>query len=147
LNGFSNITVIEKAVSSQTAKGELWVAEYSGGSALTTAETPPDAKQRVPVEVVAIDDLIFQQNLPRPAVVKIDVEGAEIDVLRGMARTLEDVRPVVAYEIDDGNAGAFDRKYQACESFLRDRRYRVDRLEDWYPNQSWLVGHGIATPL
>ena len=45
------------------------------------------------VEVVAIDDLVADGRLPAPDVVKIDVEGAELDVLRGMARTAA-ARPV-----------------------------------------------------
>jgi FkbM family methyltransferase len=147
LNGFTNITVVEKAVSSSSGSGELWLAEYAGGAALTTVQAPPDAMGRIPVETASIDDLVFGSAYPRPSVVKIDVEGAELHVLGGMTRTLRELRPVVAFEIDDGTPAAFENKYGACAELLRDHGYTVERLEDWYPNDKWLVGHGLAVPV
>jgi len=48
----------------------------------------PHAPRRV-VKVCRADDLV---DLPSPAIVKIDVEGYEVEVLRGMCRTLGGVR-------------------------------------------------------
>jgi FkbM family methyltransferase len=45
-----------------------------------------------PVLVFALDDLIERFELPFPQHVKLDVERAEVDVLRGGARTLTDPR-------------------------------------------------------
>ncbi len=50
----------------------------------------------VPIELRALDDL----NLA-PAIVKIDVEGAELPALRGMSRTLAAYRPLVMIEKND----------------------------------------------
>jgi FkbM family methyltransferase len=146
LNGFRNVRVIEKAVSSQSGPGELWVAEYSGGAALTTTAMPPDAKTTIAIEVVSIDDLVPLRNWRLPTVVKIDVEGAEMDALKGMLRTLREARPVVVYEIDDGKPEGFERKYHACEEFLQQAGYRVQRLEESYADSDWIVGHAIAVP-
>jgi FkbM family methyltransferase len=146
LNRFRNVTVVRKAVSSSPGQGQLWLAEYAGGGALTTAAVPPDATQLIDVDLVSIDDLVFQQKWRPPAVVKIDVEGAEIEVLQGMLRTLREIRPVVLYEIDDEWLAGFQRKYQACESLLTELGYRVTRLIDSYPGIRWIVGHAIASP-
>lgn len=147
LNGFSNVTIVEKAVCSSSGTRELWLAEYSGGSALTSAQRPPDARRRISVETVSIDDLIFLHGWPRATVIKIDVEGAELEVIHGMRKVLTDVRPVIIFEIDDGDVAAFNRKYHACEGYLREHGYEVKRLKDSYPNDRWLVGHGIAQPV
>lgn len=48
---------------------------------------------RVPVEIRRLDDLELE-----PAYVKIDVEGAEPQVLRGLSRTLERHRPILLVE-------------------------------------------------
>ena len=146
LNKFTHCEVIEQAVSARSGSEQLWVAEYSGGAALATAARPPDAKTRIDVDVVSIDDFVFEQHARPPAVVKIDVEGAEIAVLRGMSRVLREVRPVVIYEIDDEQIGAFTAKYRVCEAFLRELDYSVERLRPAYPGNPWIVGHALAIP-
>jgi FkbM family methyltransferase len=145
MNGFMHVTVIEKAVSRQTGEGELFLARYSGGSALSSVDTPPpDLKEVISIEMVSIDDVIEQQAIEPPAVVKIDVEGAEVEVLEGMARTLRDFEPVVVYEIDDEDEGAFNRKRVECAAFLRARGYKITRLDESYADTDWKVGHFVA---
>lgn len=151
LNHFSHVSVLEKAVSSRSGQAKLWVAEYSGGAALDITPAPPDLKTVITVETVTVDQLTFGSTLdrethPRPAVIKVDVEGAELDVFQGMTRTLAELRPVLVYEIDDGTQEGFDNKYQACEQFLLRAGYQVTRLPDSYPGDHWIVGHALATP-
>jgi FkbM family methyltransferase len=52
-----------------------------------------------PVRLVRLDDYLDEHPLPRLDVLKIDVEGAEVRVLRGAARTLERFRPIVLFEV------------------------------------------------
>lgn len=146
LNRFAHCEVVERAVSARSGREQLWLAEYSGGGALATVAPPADAKSRIDVDVVSIDDFVFGRHARPPAVVKVDVEGAEIDVLRGMARVLREARPIVIYEIDDGQMEAFTAKYQACEEFLKGFDYSVERLSPAYPDISWIVGHALAIP-
>lgn len=54
---------------------------------------------RVDVEVRRLDDLAAALDLPPPAVVKIDVEGAESRVVDGAAGLLRGTRPVVFCEM------------------------------------------------
>jgi FkbM family methyltransferase len=144
LNRFRNIKVVEKAVSRCSGAGELWLAGYSGGSSLTLA--PPDARRRLAVKLVSIDDLVYGQGQAVPAVLKIDVEGAEIDVLRGMSRTLAEIKPAIVYEIDDERRDAYDEKCLECENLLRGFGYRVEPLKPSYPDIEWIVGHFLAMP-
>ena len=146
LNGFRNVTVIEKAVSHVTGQAELLITSHPGGAALSTTTRPPDVKRAITVDVIAIDDLVFQEKLVPPAVVKIDVEGAEIEVLQGMRRTLREFKPIVIYEIDDEKEESFKRKQHACDAFLCELGYQIASLENSYPNINWIVGHTVATP-
>lgn len=145
LNRLGNVRIVRKAVSESSGSAQLWLAAYSGGSALASAAKPPDAGKTLAVETVCIDDVVFSEWRAVPSVVKIDVEGAELNVLRGMSRTLREVRPVVVYEIDDEHHAAFDQKRRACEDFLAGFGYRVEALPPSYPDIQWLVGHFIAT--
>ncbi|MBF2020931.1 MAG: FkbM family methyltransferase [Hydrococcus sp. C42_A2020_068] len=146
LNNFSNVIILEKAVSDSTGKGKLLLAEHPGGHTLSTGGMPPDLKGSTTVELVSIDDLVAQKTITPPSVIKIDVEGAELDVLRGMFRTLEEFKPILIYEVDDGDRKAFMRKSQEIETFVRSRGYTISHLEEAYSNLGWYVGHAIATP-
>jgi FkbM family methyltransferase len=46
-------------------------------------------------------DAFFDADEPQPALVKIDVEGAEAQVLKGMRRLLQTARPALAIEFHD----------------------------------------------
>jgi FkbM family methyltransferase len=55
---------------------------------------------------------------------KIDVEGMELDVLRGGARMIADRRPVVMFE-DKGHGSRYGHALGAPEAWLAERGYRV----------------------
>ena len=58
------------------------------------------AEQGEPVSALAIDDLTAGEGRP-VALVKIDVQGAELLVLRGAWRTIQQHRPALFVELDD----------------------------------------------
>jgi hypothetical protein len=49
--------------------------------------------------LVSLDDYLDRHPLSRLDAVKIDVEGAEVRVLRGARRTVERFRPVIVFEV------------------------------------------------
>jgi len=74
-------------------------AALSSGTALHSIGAPTDhtGRQFLPAHrqgifCVAIDSLWQEQGLPFPAHIKIDVDGGEVRILRGAARTLHDPR-------------------------------------------------------
>ena len=56
------------------------------------------ASFEIPVRLTRLDTCVFERGLPRPNLMKIDVEGAEADVLDGAARTLKECRPRILIE-------------------------------------------------
>lgn len=145
-NGFGYAEVIPKAVSFSSEQGSLILTRHPGGATLITDNPPPDAIGTLAVEMVALDDLVFDQRIAPPNFVKIDVEGAELDALQGMERILRTYHPPLLYEIDDEFQDEFGRKAAECEKYLKDRGYEITRLEDAYPTLNWHVGHFLAVP-
>jgi FkbM family methyltransferase len=83
LNGLApQVLPIRAAVSAASGSARLQLASTSGLSRISSADA---AGQHV--ETVSIDDFCARMNIV-PGVIKIDVEGAELDVLRGARRTI-----------------------------------------------------------
>jgi FkbM family methyltransferase len=148
LNNFQNITVFTKAVSSSTGEGELLVTRHPGGAKLSTICTPLNSEisGTISVELVSIDDYIARKTLPPPNLVKIDVEGAELDVLRGMCETIKQFKPIIIYETDHKYKEDFSLKNNEIDTFMHTLRYKITSLEDSYPDINWHVRHAIAIP-
>jgi methyltransferase FkbM-like protein len=53
----------------------------------------------VPVRIAALDDVFARDVLRAPDLIKIDVEGYELPVLRGALTTLRTARPKVFIEL------------------------------------------------
>lgn len=106
--GVANITV--EAVAACARTGPVLLRDFGvGNSALSTihaaARVPPAERERLQattyeVDGVALDDHLLARGI-RPDFVKIDAEGAELDILRGMRRILTEVGPTVAMEVGD----------------------------------------------
>ena len=103
--------------------------------------TPPG---KIEVEAVTVDDLVAAGRLPRPSVVKIDVEGAEEDVLAGMAETLATVGPTLIVEVDGPDDEALARRRAGVVAQLASAGYTVEELEPSYPGMTWKVAHLLA---
>jgi len=56
--------------------------------------------------VFRLDGLIDSQKIPPPDVIKMDVEGAELQVIHGAAKTIARYSPVIIFE-SDANADRF----------------------------------------
>ncbi len=147
LNKLRNIEVIEAAVDQRCGQAEFCFTEYSGGSVLASADhRAPDVRRVDKVLTVTIDHCVEAEGREPPDVVKIDVEGAEHEVLLGMQSVLKKFRPVVVYEIDDTTTEFVDRKQRRCDALLEECGYRLERLDNSYPGSSWVVTHTVAVP-
>ena len=50
----------------------------------------------VTAQITTIDNYVFEKNLPRVDFIKLDVEGAELDTLRGARKTIARWKPILA---------------------------------------------------
>ena len=147
LNGLENIRVVDVALGKAPCVAEFLLTEWDGGGTLaSSAVRPTDPVLRRKVSVAALDDLIGDWSLPRPSFVKIDVEGAEMEVLEGMERTLDQCMPILLYEVDDSSKDAFDHRWRELDKLVASYGYRVRHLKSSYPNIAWHVGHSLALP-
>lgn len=98
--GHPNVRVVGKAVGAEPGTATLNVTEHANNSSLRRPNAEHDAmygdgfrvREEVEVEVVTLDDLLGDEVAD---VIKIDVQGLEIDVLRGAERALRTTRAVL----------------------------------------------------
>ena len=55
-----------------------------------------DSKGTDTAQITTLDSYVNENNLPRVDFIKLDVEGAELDVLRGAAATIARFKPILA---------------------------------------------------
>jgi FkbM family methyltransferase len=115
-NAFPNVDVIEAALSDYEGGGVLATGAGSG-SATFHHQRQAFGSAMINVPVMRLDDLAAELNLNRLDCLKIDVEGAEIDVLKGGAATIARHHPAIVFEV-----GAKERQ-QAVFEWLRGAGY------------------------
>jgi FkbM family methyltransferase len=101
LNGLANVTVLQRAAGRAAGRERLYVVADQSWSHLESRGRHPLTTDALEVEVAAIDDLVAGGELPPPDLVKLDVEGSEVDVLAGMRRTIAEHRPRVVCELHE----------------------------------------------
>ncbi|ESZ67740.1 methyltransferase [Mesorhizobium sp. L103C119B0] len=146
-NGLTGLRVFAEAVGALSGQVELLLARHLGGATLATVSIPPDMNGRLEVKMTTLDASIVERGLRPPSLIKIDVEGAEMDVFRGMVATLEAHRPKLICEIDDATKEGADRKMGEIAQFLTSARYIVSALPVAYANDGWQVSHLLAQPM
>ena len=93
---YPNVDVMQVAVGSDAKRGRLYLGERSGWHSLVESGDRPS----VEIEVTTLDALVEHFALERVDVVKIDVEGSEVEVLRGARRTLtHESDPVILMDV------------------------------------------------
>ncbi|MBT2487880.1 FkbM family methyltransferase [Streptomyces sp. ISL-96] len=93
LNGADNVRAINGAVSDVRKRLTFVLASSDnlGANSIVPYEGP--AESTFEVEAVPLPDLLDPEEIARARVIKIDVEGAEGSVVRGMAPMLDELRP------------------------------------------------------
>lgn len=92
LNKYKNIFVYEAAVSDRSG-----FISFELGENRFTGRISASGGLKVPC--VSLDDLVEKGDLPAPDVLKIDVEGAELAVLKGASALIKKYRPGIFLSI------------------------------------------------
>ncbi len=99
LNKLTNIALVEKAASDAPGEIKFFInSDDSGGNALWDVGTFPGnvksaaAPQAVTIQATTVDAEFERLGLPSPKLIKVDTEGAELQVLGGCKKMLAGCR-------------------------------------------------------
>ncbi|HRN57757.1 MAG TPA: FkbM family methyltransferase [Agriterribacter sp.] len=90
-------------------------------------------KELIKVQVRKLDDLIAQDQ--KTDLIKIDVEGAELEVLKGARRILEKNKPVVLFEFGKGGSELYNATPELMFDFFDELGYTITLLEYFLKNR------------
>ena len=76
------------------------------------------------ISIVTLDEEIPEASLPAPDFIKIDIEGWEIEALRGARHTLESYKPALFLEMHGETMREKRRKVAEIVAFLWEIDYR-----------------------
>jgi FkbM family methyltransferase len=103
LNSFDCIQVRREAVGRIDGEAEFSLSHSPTWGRLAQAGATPEQSGTIRVPVRSLDSLWEAGQLCRPHVIKIDVEGAEADVIAGGRNFLAATRPVLLIELHHTN--------------------------------------------
>jgi FkbM family methyltransferase len=83
LNGATNVDVFNVAAGCRTGSTKLYLSKGGGDGWASLYEWRYAGDKHIDVDVVALDEWVRQYNVDRVDLLKIDVEGAELDVYLG----------------------------------------------------------------
>jgi FkbM family methyltransferase len=155
INGCKNVSVEAFALGEERGTADLYLV--GGGETGCNSLRPPDVTQptvRIPVPVETLDRILQNHKIDRVDFIKMDVEGAELSVLKG-ARNLLNSRPraVILIEAYDIRTRPWGYAARDIVRYLTSLEYHWfcpipgGKIEELNPDQSEYGGNFVAVPV
>jgi FkbM family methyltransferase len=128
LNRCKNVSVESCALGDADSAGQLFLAP-TNESGFNSLRKPDVSGATTPISVVVqrLDDVLLKQQIRSVDFVKLDVEGAELSVLKGARELLtKRPRPTILAEVQDVRTNPWGYEAKEIVRFLNDLDYR------WY---------------
>jgi FkbM family methyltransferase len=114
-----NAKIYPYGLSNASSEEKLFISDEPGSHSLSL-----ESEEFVPIEVKALDELISEKI----DLVKIDVEGAEMNVLKGMNGLLQNFKPDIIIEVDEEHLKRFGNTATDLFSFLENIGYKYKKI-------------------
>lgn len=101
LNNFSNIKVNRVGLGDTEEEVGMEIRDNSNRGMNAIKQLDDDSERKI--KIVKLDSYIKENQINKVDLIKIDVEGFELRVLKGAAETLENLKPRLFIELDDNN--------------------------------------------
>ena len=124
---YTDVTVINCGLSSKAGQATFYhVRELEAWSGLQKQPYPKDViPEEIPIELKTLDNLF--NNGPAIRFIKIDVEGAELEVLKGAEELLKRDQPFVLFE----HARIHNENYETTPELLYDFLVETCGMKIW----------------
>ncbi|WP_458210699.1 FkbM family methyltransferase [Haladaptatus sp. NG-SE-30] len=118
-------SIAELALSDEDGRGSLAVESQSYGE----GKHALSANGELTIDVRRGETVVESGHYPKPDILKIDVEGAELKVLEGFDDVLSEIRIVYA-ELHHDLSTDYGTSTHEIEAYLRDHGFDIERLSE-----------------
>jgi len=125
LNRACNVTLFPFALADEESEADFTIDKksWNQGAFSLNSKSAGGEKQRVIIKIA--DNISEIQHLSSLDLVKIDVEGFEYHVLRGLKQTLRKHRPRIIFEYDSNYWMNTGQNIAGCYGFLQSLGYTI----------------------
>jgi FkbM family methyltransferase len=129
LNGCG--TPVHCAVTTNAGEVDIFVSDMGDvySSLRTGGLVTGDSVRSYKVPGRPLDEVVEDLGLDRVHVVKVDIEGGELDVLRSARRTMTQLRPVWIVEYGTNTWPAFGATAEQLLALVKDRGYEIRQFD------------------
>lgn len=126
MNKVANVLPVNMAVSDQ-----FGIIDFSADNSSVSytykqsSEYYGNRAINIKVAIISLDTLTGKFGFSKPDVLKIDVEGAELDVLNGATETIKKYRPRILLSTHEAHVKGIE---QGCLSFMKEMNYHCKEL-------------------
>lgn len=147
-NELSQVTIHQCGLFSSTGSINFALGHQAKTSHITQTGQDNTGLRLVEVKSDTLDAVVRSQSIPKIRLIKVDVEGAESELLKGAVETIKRDRPYLVVELHTPEQDL------AVAAFLTSLNYKISRLEgpeilhldrSW-PDQNGVWGTILATP-
>lgn len=153
LNGFQNVEFLPVAIGAPNGEVDFLISDDTNshlpgvwvGVTKTDYEfmRKTSHEKSIRVQSWSLDQALVEKNVPRPDLIKIDIEGAELLALEYMQHITQQARPLIVLELHNPLCDA------AAWKFAQKHGYSLQRVEDGTPikSQSEVKGTLLCRPM
>jgi FkbM family methyltransferase len=123
LNHTSNVTALQAAVSNKEGTATFYVSGTAGCNSNSLVNNKQSSSYEV--RLVTIDGIVKEYSL-QPSLIKIDAEGAELDVLKGGIKTFRDLKPILILGLHPDFIVQKGDSLEAIWDLLQQQGYEVE---------------------
>ncbi len=122
LNSFQNIKAFNLALGNKDGAISFGVANFDGGSGASSEFL--NYSKRIQTNMRKLDDIIKEEKINKVDFIKLDIEGGELNMLKGSEQLLKRFRPKILIEIVDMHCQRFGHSPLDVYNFLINKGYK-----------------------
>ena len=135
---YTNIEIFNFGLSDEDTVMELFQEHSNYGHSTLERDDNKKYQSAEKIELRKFDNIISFKEIEIDFI-KIDVEGHELQVLKGASSLLENLKPIIGFEKNTLNNDVYNFLSSKGYKYYYDAKNNFKKIEDWNKNYSMIV--------
>jgi len=130
INKIENVQIVPAALANKSGIREFYLSKDTHNHSLNK-DYLSMIKKRVKVRGISFADLCFEQGIDKVSLLKLDIEGAEYEVLKSLK--LDDWQKIEAIVLEYHDFG--NNKHSGLETILKQNNYKIKTISSKFDHK------------